>query len=306
VRCGFINSGAENPVVVAEVLTGAVVDQQQVCSAARKERAMAEYDGQPGRISPPEPELTQAQHDADEEDLQAGLSGLAAIVVDALTVDESLTQIAEFAAHAIPGANGAGVTVADPSEGPLRIQSWAVTAEFVRTLDKLQYELHEEGPCISSMRTGRPCVSGSIGDDTRWPRFGAAVVRLGVNSALSLPLVVREQVIGVINAYAHTLDAFAEHAVATGAKFAGPAAVTVHNARLLMAAQQRAEQLRQALVTRSVIDQAVGIIRARSGVSAEEAFARLIKISQDDNVKLHIVAERLLEASVRRARARRS
>jgi len=265
---------------------------------------LAEYDSQPGRISPPEPELRQARHDADEEDLQAGLSGLAAIVVDALTVDESLTQIAEFAAHAIPGADGAGVTVAHPSAAPLRIQSWAVTAEFVRKIDTLQYELHGEGPCITSMRTARPCVSGSISDDTRWPRFGGAVVRLGVNSALSLPLVLREQVIGVINAYAYALDAFAEHAVAMGTKFAGPAAVAVHNARLLTAAQQRAEQLQQALGTRSVIDQAVGIIRARSGVSAEEAFARLIKISQDDNVKLHVVAERLVEITVRRARAR--
>ena len=265
---------------------------------------MAEYDSQPGRVSPPDPELTQAQHDADEEDLQAGLSGLAAIVVDVLTVDESLTQIAEFAAHAIPGADGAGVTVAHPSGKPLHIQSWAVTDEFVRKIDTLQYRLHEEGPCMTSLRTARPCVSGSISDDPRWPGFGGAVVRLGVNSALSLPLILREQVIGVINAYAYTLDAFAEHAVAMGTKFAGPAAVAVHNAGLVMAAQHRAEQLQQALGSRSVIDQAIGIIRARSGVSAEEAFDRLTKISQDENTKLHVVAERLVEISVRRARAR--
>jgi GAF domain-containing protein len=221
-----------------------------------------------------------------------------------LTLDESLTQIAEFAAHAIPGADGAGVTVADTAAVPIRIQSWAVTAEFVRKIDRLQYELHEEGPCVTSLRTARPCVSGSISDDIRWPRFGGAVVHLGVNSALSLPLVLREQVLGVINAYAYTLDAFAEHAVTLGTKFAGPAAVSVHNARLLMAAQHRAEQLHQALDSRSVIDQAVGIIRARSGASAEEAFGRLIKISQEENVKLHLVAERLVEISVRRARAR--
>jgi len=266
---------------------------------------LAEYDSQPGRISPPDPELTQAQHDADEEDLQTGLSGLAAIVVDGLTVDESLTQIAEFAAHAIPGADGAGVTVAHPSAVPLRIQSWAVTDEFVRKIDTLQYELHEEGPCITSLRSARPCVSGSISDDSRWPRFGGAVVRLGVNSALSLPLVLREQTIGAINVYAYGLDAFAGHAVVIGTKFAAPAAVAVHNARLLVEARQRTLQLQRALGSRSVIDQAIGIIRGRSGVSAEEAFGRLIKISQDENVKLHIAAERLVETSVRRARARR-
>ena len=62
---------------------------------------------------------SQAQCDADEEDLYAGLIGLAGIVVDAVTVDELLTQVAEFAAHAIPGADGAGVTLAHPSEARL-------------------------------------------------------------------------------------------------------------------------------------------------------------------------------------------
>jgi GAF domain-containing protein len=276
-----------------------------VRSATRKEWELAEYDSQPGRDFPELPELTQAQHDADQEDLQAGLSGLAAIVVDASAVDALLTQMAEFAVDAIPGADGAGVSVADPSADSLRIQARAVTGVFVREIDQLQYELHQEGPCITSMRTGRPCVSGSIADDTRWPRFGRAVARLGVNSALSLPLVLREQTIGAINVYAYGLDAFAGHAVVIGTKFAAPAAVAVHNARLLVEARQRTLQLQRALGSRSVIDQAIGIIRGRSGVSAEEAFARLIKISQDENVKLHIAAERLVETSVRRARARR-
>jgi AmiR/NasT family two-component response regulator len=57
-------------------------------------------------------------------------------------------------------------------------------------------------------------------------------------------------------------------------------------------------------VSRTVIDQAIGIVRARTGVSAEEAFERLTKISQSENVKLRVVAERLVEEAVRRAHAR--
>jgi AmiR/NasT family two-component response regulator len=59
------------------------------------------------------------------------------------------------------------------------------------------------------------------------------------------------------------------------------------------------------LVTRSVIDQALGIIRARSGVSNEEAFERLTRMSQNANTKLYVVAEQLVDEAVRRARARR-
>jgi len=56
--------------------------------------------------------------------------------------------------------------------------------------------------------------------------------------------------------------------------------------------------------TRAAIDQAIGIIRSRSGLSAEAAFDRLTQFSQSENVKLHIVAEHLVEEAVRRARAR--
>ena len=64
---------------------------------------------------------------------------------------------------------------------------------------------------------------------------------------MSVPLMLGEQVIGAINAYAYGLDTFAEHAMVMGAKFAGPAAVSVYNARLLMEARHRAEQLLRAL-----------------------------------------------------------
>jgi hypothetical protein len=53
---------------------------------------LADYDFPLGRALQ-QPELTQAQREADEEDLYAGLIGLAGIVVDDLTVDELLTQV---------------------------------------------------------------------------------------------------------------------------------------------------------------------------------------------------------------------
>ena len=264
---------------------------------------MADYDAQPGRKAPPEPELSRAQRDLDDVDLHAGLNGVAGIVAGARGVVDLLGDVAEFAVRAIPGVDGAGVTLIDSCGDTPSIQTWAVTAEFVEEIDRIQYVDLHEGPCISCMQSRRPTVSGSLGSDSRWPRFGGRVARMGVHSALSLPLVVGEQVIGAINSYAHSRDAFAEHAVQLGSQFAGPAAVSVHNAQLLAAARDRAEQLRHALDSRAVIDQAIGIIRSRSGGSAEEAFDRLVRMSQAENVKLRVIAERLVEEAVGRARA---
>ncbi len=121
---------------------------------------------------------------------------------------------------------------------------------------------------------------------------------------MSLPLIVGEQVIGAINTYARTRDAFGEHAVELGSQFAGSAAVSVHNAQVLASARDRTEHLQRALGSRAVIDQAIGIIRSRSGVTGDEAIDRLKRMSQADNVKLVVVAERLVDEAVRRAKAR--
>ena len=266
---------------------------------------MTDYDAQPGRQAPEPPELSTAQREADEVDLHAGLRALAGIVAGARGVFELLGEVAEFAADAIPGVDGAGVALINASEARPIIQMSAATTQFVDQIDAVQYGQMHEGPCITCTQSRRPMVSGSLGSDSRWPHFGGRVARMNVHSALSLPLMVGDHVIGAINCYAKSHDAFGAHAVRLGSQFAGPAAVSIYNAELLATAQERAERLRHALDSRAMIDQAIGIIRSRSGASAEVAFGRLVQMSQGENAKLRGVAARLVEEAVRRAQARR-
>ncbi len=265
---------------------------------------MPDYDAQAGREPAYRP-LSRAQLDADDLDLNAGLSGVAGIVADARPVSEILREVATFASRAIPGVDGAGVTLINSHDPATRVQAWAVTAPFIEEIDTAQYQDLDEGPCLTCMRSQRPAISGSLGSDSRWPHFGGRVARMGVHSVLALPLMVDKRVIGAINAYAYVRDAFADHAVQLGSQFAGPAAVSVYHAQLLDAARERTARLQRALVSRAVIDQAIGIIRSRSGVNSTEAFDRLTRMSQKENVKLHLLAEQLVEAAVRRARERR-
>ncbi|MFG1930031.1 GAF and ANTAR domain-containing protein [Mycobacterium sp. NPDC048908] len=266
---------------------------------------MADYDAQPGRETALQPNLSASQLEADEVDLYAGLTGVAGLVAGARGLLDLLRDVAEFAARAIPGVDGAGVALLNTHSTTPCIQTWAATAQFVYDIDSVQYDELNEGPCITCMQSRRPTVSGSLGSDRRWPRFGGRVARMAVHSALSLPLNVGDRVIGAINTYARPRDAFGEHAVELGMQFAGPAAVSVNNGQLLDHAQERTAQLQRALGNRAVIDQAVGIIRSRSGASAEEAFDRLTRLSQTENIKLHVVAQRLVDEAVRRAKSRR-
>jgi GAF domain-containing protein len=252
-------------------------------------------------------DLTVAEADARVEDLQDGLAELAAIVTGANTLADLLGRVAGSAARAIPHADGAGATLLQDRQGAHRVEALGASHPFVHEIDAIQYELLDEGPCITAALEQAPVLSGSLGGDPRWPRFGPRVGRLGVHSALSLPMVLADgSVVGALNAYSRTRDAFDDNAATLGALFAAPASVAVRNAQVLEAAQTHAAQLQTAMVTRAVIDQAIGIIRSRSGGTTQEAFDRLRAISQGENVKLAAVAERIVNEAVRRARVRKS
>jgi GAF domain-containing protein len=250
--------------------------------------------------------LSAEQIRADAADLQASLADLAGLIAGGQGLADLLARVAIFAAHAVPGAEGAGVTLLRVDRADHRVEALAASHPFVREVDQIQYVTVNEGPCITAALEGRTVRSGSLGGEKMWPRFGPRVGRLGVHSALSLPLLLPGQTVGAINIYAHGKDVFDEHAARLAELFAAPAAVAVHNAQVLAQAQALTAQLQTALAVRPVIDQAVGLLRERTGGSAEEAFARLREISQREHTKLVDVAQRLVDDAVGRARARHS
>jgi GAF domain-containing protein len=248
--------------------------------------------------------LTPEQSTADAADLQAGIGALAGLVAGSLGLPELLAEVAGFAVRAIPGADGAGVTLLRLDRVDNMVEELAASSPFVAEIDHVQYVTLNEGPCITAALERRTVRSGSLGGEKMWPRFGPRVGRMGVHSALSLPLLLPGKVIGAINVYAHGKDVFDEHAAELGELFAKPAAVAVHNAQILAQAMALTTQLQTALSTRPVIDQAIGLLRGRSGRSAEEAFAQLRSMSQNEHRKLAEVAQRIVDEAVRRARAR--
>ena len=172
-------------------------------------------------------------------------------------------------------------------------------------VDTIQYGIGE-GPCITAAAEGRTQRSGSLRTELQWPRFGPRVAQLGVHSALSLPLRVDGSTLGAMNIYAHATNAFDDRAVALGETYAIPAAISVQNAQALSHAQRLATQLQDALTSRAVIDQALGIVMSRSGCPADEAFDKLRIISQTENRKLAVIAQQVVDEAIRRARARNS
>ncbi len=243
---------------------------------------------------------------ADADDLQASLVDLAGLVTGTRGLGELLSQVAMYAANAIPGADGAGVTLLRVDRPDNRVEALAASHPFVTEIDEIQYVTVNEGPCITAALERRTVRSGSLGGEKMWPHFGPRVGRLGVHSALSLPLLLPGQVVGAINVYARGKDVFGDHAQRLGELFAAPAAVAVHNAHTLSQAVALTTRLQTALAGRPVIDEAVGLIRSRTGATSVQAREQLREMSQREHVKMIDVAQHLVEEAARRARARRA
>jgi GAF domain-containing protein len=239
--------------------------------------------------------------DSRDTDLRWSLEALSRLALGEgqVGLEDLLRHVAEFAVRAIPGADGAGLTLLETDHLPTIVAS----TQFVAEVDAIQYGLGE-GPCIMAAAERRTVRSGALDTDPNWPRFGPRAAKLGVQSALSLPLLVGKKTLGAMNVYAHAVDAFDDRAILLGEMYAVPAAISVQNAQALSQAQRLALQLQSALSTRAVIDQALGIVMSRSGCTSPEAFDKLRSISQVENRKLAMVAQQVVDEAIRRARAR--
>ena len=242
----------------------------------------------------------QAARAAEDDDLAESMAALSRLSSGRWDLEDLLAEVASFAVKAIPGAEGAGLTLLEAGRADTIVKS----APFVKAIDDIQYGLGE-GPCISAAENRRTMRSGSLGNDPRWPRFGPKADRLGVHSVLSLPLVAGDMVVGAMNVYAHAPDSFDERSEKLGQLFAVPAAIAVQNAQILAQTRRLAVSLQAALTSQEVIDQAIGIMRGRNGISADEAYERLRQRSRREHIKVSAVAANVVQEAVQQARDRR-
>src|ERR1700722_1596718 len=108
---------------------------------------MSDFDERAGESSAP---LTEEQASADAAELRSSLADLAGLVTGSLGLEELLARVATFAARAIPGADGAGVTLLRVDRPANRVEALAASADFVREIDEIQYVVLNEGPCITA------------------------------------------------------------------------------------------------------------------------------------------------------------
>jgi transcriptional regulator with GAF, ATPase, and Fis domain len=211
------------------------------------------------------------------------------------SVDGFLSELVKFAGQATE--HSCSITVRTSPGVPFTI---ATTDVRTQELDEQQY-LYRTGPCLQALTTGVPVFVIDMRSESRWPPYPGEAARLGALSSMSYPLINGEDVLGALNLYATEPLTPDTRMQARAAQLADRAAGAVAVALRLADRTAESENLRIALTSRSVIDQAIGILMGQQHCSAEAAFELLRQTSQRRNLKLHEVAAQIVGGVVRKA-----
>lgn len=202
--------------------------------------------------------------------------------------------IVEGAVKLIPGADFAAVLT---MAGKRTLRSDISTGEQLpgRLLD-LQNSLGE-GPCLDAIDTGTQSRVADMTAESRWPRFASAAAGLGVLGMLSTPMRLRGHTAASLTLIG-TTTTFDDEAVSLANVFAVHAGIALSGAI-------HDESLTAALHSRDVIGQAKGVLMERFKMTEEVAFATLVKVSADNNMKLQAVCTELCNTGTLKAVAPR-
>jgi GAF domain-containing protein len=222
------------------------------------------------------------------------LRELSRVVLVDRTLNEVLTDITRIAAAGIPGAESTSITLLRNDKA----FTAAYSGEMALAADELQYE-KGYGPCMDAGRGGVLLRIDDTETEERWPDYVAhAQAVAGVRSSLSVPLPYQGSSIGALNNYSSKPAAFATpESLQAGLEVAEIVAVTVANADAHWQLGEQARNMRLAMDSRAVIEQAKGVLMAQRHVDADQAFEILREASQRYNRKLREIALGIVEGT---------
>lgn len=222
-------------------------------------------------------------------ELVAAFDEITSSLTSASDLTDTFTRVATTAERTVTDCHAASVSMMRRSG----FVTMAATDDIARRGDLIQYE-SGEGPCLSAATDQSVVYTACLHEDRRWPVSAERLTELGVGSMLSARLSVEEDrshTLGSINLYSMDDHAFDEQDQVLVVLLASLTSVVAHHARVR-------SDLERGLVSRQIIGEAVGILRAQHSASSEDAFGLLVTASNRMNLKLRTIAEQLVEGTL--------
>ena len=212
--------------------------------------------------------------------LMTTMASVAGTLHKPIAAEETLGMIVASARETIRHAEYVGITIAHAAGD---IETLAATDDIVYRIDTLQREVGQ-GPALDAATgAGIPVVDNYV-LDTRWPLYRPRVTTFGIASQMGLELYSDDDAVGLLNLYATTPYAFEDQTAFVAALFA------THAAHALGKASENHELL-EAVATRQLIGEAVGVVMERYDLDEPHAFFFLTRVSQESHIPVVVLAQ---------------
>ena len=221
--------------------------------------------------------------------IQRAIAELGLALLTEKELQGDLERILRAAQRSVPGCEAGSVTLL--VEGSPRTE--AAISRAVIAIDVAQYET-QEGPCLLAAALNAPVVVDVLGTDERFPNFAERVAPLGLQSSLSLPVVIDSQVVGSLNLYAWQRDAFDATSQDISAVLATQVGIAVAKSRLLTEAHAVATVAQQAADEASDVAIAEGMLIVLERCSLEQAQSLLRNAASAEAESLVVIARRII------------
>jgi GAF domain-containing protein len=229
---------------------------------------------------------------AHEEALRRGrqvgtLSDVASSISSNRYIEEILQLIVTMTAELL-GSSICSIMLHDEKKGELFIAATQSLSSEYKSKPNLKI-----GQSISGkvLRIKKPVTVLDVRRDAEF-MYPDLAEREGLVSMLSVPMMIRDRAVGVINAYTPAVHRFGEEEIKMLQGVANQAAVAIDNTRLLV----KVLEMEDNIETRKVIERAKGILMKEEGYSEEEAYRAIHKKSMDTRKPMKEVAQALVLA----------
>ena len=234
------------------------------------------------------PESREAQNWPPDLELSVAHRELQHLLLDGSDIAEFLQKLAALTAALVSGSSCGIMMRRD------HLVSTAASSDaFALTMDEIQFG-RGKGPCLQALHSKKTVQVPTLVGETRWGDFSIRALAAGVGSVLSVALATDGEAVGALNLYSSLPGSYDAAEVTRVELFAEQAATAL---TLMIRRSETVEleiQLREALATRAVIDQALGIVMAQRRITAVDAFAILRESSQLNNRKLSEIAAEII------------
>lgn len=180
------------------------------------------------------------------------------------------------------------IMLLDHATGELRIVATQSLSEQYRLKPNLKIGQSISGRAVQERR---PMIVLDVTREKQY-MYPDIAKKEGLCSLLSVPMMIREKAVGVINSYTSMPHVFTTEEVKLMQAIANQAAIAIEHATLI----EKSFEMQEALAVRKVVEQAKGYLMKTKKLSEEEAFRFLQRQSMDLRKSMREIAEAILLA----------